>query len=307
MKTIPHREWTMYDRVILAIDESEEATNVARTGFELAQLLEIPVDIVHVLERSLLDALRSGDDRDRIRADRRELLAEIESQGADRGVDVASTLLEGSPADRITAFASETPNPVIVLGRQGRDSVARKFLGGVTERVLESGGTPVLIEPGTGQGTTNIPPSRMLVPTDGSENAERAFEPAAVLAAETGAAVHVLSVLDLQRAGGVFNAGGLNTTFVDRMEDVTRDAVESGRERLLELEPAIDVLTDFERSTDFDGVSGGIQSYARSNDVDLIVMGSHGRSNVKRQVLGSVTGTVLRSVDIPVLVVPRDR
>ncbi|MFW6004056.1 MAG: universal stress protein [Halodesulfurarchaeum sp.] len=297
----------MYDRVILAIDESEEATNVARTGFELARLLEIPVDIVHVLERSLLDALRSGDDRDRIRADRRELLAEIESQGADRGVDVASTLLEGSPADRITAFASETPNPVIVLGRQGRDSVARKFLGGVTERVLESGGTPVLIEPGTGRGTTSIPPSCMLVPTDGSENAERAFEPAAVLAAETGAAVHVLSVLDLQRAGGVFNAGGLDTTFVDRMEDVTRDAVESGRERLLELEPAIDVLTDFERSTDFDGVSGGIQSYARSNDVDLIVMGSHGRSNVKRQVLGSVTGTVLRSVDIPVLVVPRDR
>lgn len=307
MKAIPHRVSIMYDRVILAIDASEEATNVARTAFELARLLEVPVEIVHVLERSLLDALRAADDRDRIRADRRELLAEVESQGAELGVNVASTLLEGRPAERITAFASEQPNPVIVLGRQGRDSVSRKFLGGVTERVLESGGTPVLIEPGTGPGTTSMSPDRMLVPTDGSENAERAFEPAAALAAETGAAVHVLSVLDLQRAGGVFNAGGLDSEFVDRLAEVTREAVESGRDRLLELDPAIEVRTEIERSTDFDGVSGGIGSYARSNDVDLIVMGSHGRSNVKRQVLGSVTSTVLRSVDIPVLVVPRDR
>ncbi|MDZ7851041.1 MAG: universal stress protein [Halodesulfurarchaeum sp.] len=295
----------MYDRVILAIDSSEEATQAARTGFELARLLGARVKIVHVLDRSLLDALRSPADRDRIRAGRRELLEEIESAGVDRGVAVDSTLLEGRPAGRLIEFASAQPNPVIILGRQGRSSVSRKFLGGVTEKVLESGVAPVLVEPGTGPGVSRIPPSRILVPTDGSENAELAFDPAAELAGTTGAVVHVLSVLDLQRAGGVFNAGGLDTEFVDRLENAIRKAVESGRDRLRVRDPEIEVTTDLERSTDFDGVSGGIDSYARSRDIDLIVMGSHGRTNVKRQVLGSVTSTVLRSVEVPVLVIPR--
>lgn len=305
MKPLALLDYCMYDRVLLAIDSSEEATQAARTGVELARLLEAPVEIVHVLERSLLDALRSSADRDRIREERRELLEAIETVGADHGVEVNSTLLEGRPAGRIIEFASEQPNPVIVLGRQGRSSVSRKFMGGVTEKVLESGVAPVLVEPGTGPGVSSIPPSRILVPTDGSENAELAFDHAVAVWEKTGAAIHVLSVLDLQRAGGVFNAGGLDTEFIERLEQASREAVESGRDRLRERDPAIEVITDLERSTDFDGVSGGIESYARSRDIDLIVLGSHGRSNVKRQVLGSVTSTVLRSVDIPVLVIPR--
>ncbi|WP_139171321.1 universal stress protein [Natronorubrum texcoconense] len=40
-------------------------------------------------------------------------------------------------------------------------------------------------------------------------------------------------------------------------------------------------------------------------DVDAIITGSHGRSNLTRQLLGSVTSSVLRMDDIPVLVVER--
>ncbi|MFB6085544.1 MAG: universal stress protein [Halodesulfurarchaeum sp.] len=296
----------MCDRVILAIDSSDESRRAARTGIELAGILDVPIEVVHVLERSLLDALRSSGDRDQIRGERRELLAEVESMAKDRGIESTSKLLEGRPADRIESVATERSDPVIVLGRQGRSSISRRVLGGVTERVLGSAVAPVLVEPGDGPDEPTLPPSAILVPTDGSENAERAFEQVAELAGETGARVHVLSVLDLQQSGGVFDAGGLDPEFVNRQEEVSRNAVESGRERLLALDPSIEVSTDLERSSDFDGVSGVIASYADSRDIDLIVMGSHGRSNVKRQVLGSVTATVIRSVNVPVLVVPRE-
>ena len=46
-----------------------------------------------------------------------------------------------------------------------------------------------------------------------------------------------------------------------------------------------------------------IADYARSNDIDLIVMGSHGRSGVRRALLGSVTERTLRSTHVPVFVV----
>jgi len=55
-------------------------------------------------------------------------------------------------------------------------------------------------------------------------------------------------------------------------------------------------------------VSGGrphkvIGDYAENHDIDLIVMGSHGRAGVRRALLGSVTERTLRSTHVPVLVV----
>ena len=46
-----------------------------------------------------------------------------------------------------------------------------------------------------------------------------------------------------------------------------------------------------------------VADYADANDMDLVVMGSHGRSGVRRALLGSVTERVLRSTHAPVLVV----
>ncbi|MGM0371384.1 MAG: universal stress protein [Halobacteriota archaeon] len=296
----------MYDRIVVAVDSSEEAAHAARTGFALAALLSVPVDVVTVLEASILDALRSGADRERLRSDREELLAEVESRAED--VSISSTLLEGRPADRIVEFALEAgSNPLIVLGRQGRSSVSRRLLGGVTERVLERGAVPVLVDPGPGVAGSDFDPSRVLVPTDGSENAEVALPHAAGLARQFDAAVQLLSVIDLQRAGGVFNAGGLDTEFVEALENQAGTAVDAARETLEANEPELAVESTVRRSTDFEGVSGAICDHAATEHVDLVVMGSHGRSNVRRQLLGSVTGTVLRSIDVPTLVVPRSR
>ena len=295
----------MYDRVIVAVDESEEARRAARTGFALARLFEAPVRILNVLERSVLDVLRSEPDRDRLREERAELLDELEVEATESGVSVETSVLDGKPAEQIEAVAREEPNPIIVLGRQGRSTVSRKILGGVTERVIESGVAPVLVEPGVESITDPLALDRILVPTDGSPNAEAAFPHAGAIATETGSTVHILAVLDLQRAGGVFNAGGLGAEFVEQLESEAAQTLDSSVGLLAGHSPSLDIETAQRKSTNFDGVSGAIETYTEAVGIDLLVMGSHGRSNVSRQVLGSVTSTVLRSVDVPILVVPR--
>ncbi|WP_227380071.1 universal stress protein [Haladaptatus halobius] len=45
--------------------------------------------------------------------------------------------------------------------------------------------------------------------------------------------------------------------------------------------------------------------YADEHNIDIIVMGTHGRTGVKRALMGSVTETVVRHADIPVLTVSR--
>jgi nucleotide-binding universal stress UspA family protein len=49
-----------------------------------------------------------------------------------------------------------------------------------------------------------------------------------------------------------------------------------------------------------------ILTYANGSDIDVIVMGTHGRTGVKRALLGSVTEDVVRHSEIPVLTVHRD-
>ena len=113
----------------------------------------------------------------------------------------------------------------------------------------------------------------------------------------------MLNVVDIQAAGGVFHAGGLETEFVERLDARGQATVDSAARKIEEAAPALSVTTAVERTTSFEGVAAGVREYVQNHDIDLVVMGSHGRSNLRRQLIGSVASTVLRTVDVPVLVV----
>ncbi len=295
----------MYDRVVVAVDTSDHARHVTETGIAMAGFLDAPLEIVHVLERSILDAIRSGSDRKRVKRDRKAMLADLETMAADAGRPVTSRLEEGTPASQITRVASEEPGTLVVMGRQGRSGMKRSLLGGVTERVLGASPVPVVVDPSAETDRAQVGVEQILVPTDGSENAALAYPYAAAFATRTDASLAVLAVLDLQRAGGVFNAGGLPEAFVESLETNRDETLATAATELRESVSAVDVETFGRKTTGFDGVTGAIATFADENEVDLVVMGSHGRSNVRKQFLGSVTSTLLTMVDIPVLVVPR--
>lgn len=294
----------MFDRFVVAADGSDTARAAARISFDLAAAFDAPVDLLNVLERSLLDALRSDTDREKLRGERVDFLEDLAAEARERDLRATTTVLDGNPAARIADYADSRPGAVVVLGRQGRSSVSRQLLGGVTEGVIGAGTAPVLVVPGPRESApSNGGP--VLVPTDGSENARNAYPHAATLAAELDASIHLLSVLDVQRVGGVFDAGGLDRSVIDRFEADLRETLEAGRATLTERGPWTTIDTELRRTDEFEGISGQIRSAAQSVDAGWIVMGSHGRTNVKRQLVGSVTETLLRDVDVPVVVVPR--
>ena len=293
----------MYDRFVVAVDDSEDARAAAETGFDLAARFDVPVEVIHVLKRTALDALRSATDREQLREDREALVEAVAERGGDRGLRVSTTVLEGHPGRRIATYASQRPGAVVVLGRQGRSAVSKRVLGGVTERVLGRGTAPVLVHPGA-DGDVDVAAGPVLVPTDGSENAREAYPYATSFADAVEAAVHLLGVLDLQRVGGVINAGGLAPDHQRRLEEEWDALVAAERETLAASGPADEIRTAVRRARDFDGISGTVAEYVEETGVESIVMGSHGRSNLRQQLLGSVTRLVLRTVDAPVLVVP---
>ena len=294
----------MYDHVLIPVDGSDEATAAARRGLALARTFDATAEAVYVVDGRARRLTRTDRERDRLRDHGEAVLADVEALAADVGYPVTTALLEGKPSVRIDEHARETDAGLVVLGRQGMTGLGKRLLGGVTEQLLHRTAVPVLV---VSEGTREeqFDYSRILLPTDGSENAETATRHGAALADRYGAAVHVLNVVDIQAAGGTFNAGGLNEAFVERLEESGRDAVDSAADAIETTAPDVPVETAVERTDSFDGVAPGIREYVSDNDIDLVVMGSHGRSNLQRQLLGSVTSHLVRTVSVPVLVTPR--
>ena len=291
----------MYNRLLIAVDGSDEATHAARYGLELADIVGAAVDLVYVIPRRSLQMTRTERERTRLRERGNDILSAA-AELADADTAVETHLAEGTPAVEISSLAGDLSADLLVVGRQGMTGVGRRVLGGVTERVLARGEVPICVVP-LGESVPAADCDRLLVPTDGSDNAAAAVPHAAALATASAAAVDVLNVVDLQAAGGPFNVGGLDTAFIERLETRGADAVETIAENIADAAPEISVNTAIERMTDIHGAAAGIRAYVEANEIDLVVMGSHGRSNLRRGLLGSVASVVLQTVDIPVVIV----
>jgi nucleotide-binding universal stress UspA family protein len=140
---------------------------------------------------------------------------------------------------------------------------------------------------------------RILVPVDGSDSSMLAARYAAMLAGMSGAeilCIHaVISLPYMELKGG----GSVLATYLEEakrhsekwFDDVrtmaAKNNVKVTSETLLDVASIVDVIV----------------SYAASHKVDLIVMGTRGRSGVKRFLLGSVASGVLSHAQCPVLVV----
>jgi nucleotide-binding universal stress UspA family protein len=137
---------------------------------------------------------------------------------------------------------------------------------------------------------------RILLPTDGSEGNDRAVGEAIDLAAETGAELHVLFVVEELPYAPEMTEDRLEV----QLRGIGEEATETIRERAEEA--GVTAQTTIEDGTPHLEILG----YVDREMIDLVVMGTHGRNGLDKYLLGSVTERVVRSADVPVLTVRVD-
>ncbi|MFT4884283.1 MAG: nucleotide-binding universal stress UspA family protein [Natronomonas sp.] len=133
----------------------------------------------------------------------------------------------------------------------------------------------------------------ILVPTDGSTCSMAAVEEAIDHANAHDAQLHLLYVVDETRV-----PDGDQPELYDTLEAEGEEAIADARARA----KAADVRS-IRAAIGAGAPHEVILEYADDNEIDLIVMGTHGRSGLERALLGSVTERVLRTADQPVLTV----
>jgi nucleotide-binding universal stress UspA family protein len=141
---------------------------------------------------------------------------------------------------------------------------------------------------------------RVLLPTDGSAATEAAIEEAGRVATLSEATVHVLSVADSRNRFESPTAGLAPEAWERAEHDRAETAVAEAVEALPD-----DVTTE---SAVREGTPAtAILDYADDADVDVIVMGTHGRTGLDHYLVGSVTERVVRKSPVPVLTVRAER
>jgi nucleotide-binding universal stress UspA family protein len=138
--------------------------------------------------------------------------------------------------------------------------------------------------------------STILLPTDGSDGIPTIAEHAGSLARQYDATVHVLSVVDTRnRFEGP--TMGLGT---DAWEDAERDRAERA------VDDAVDALPEsvaVERHVESGVPHTEILEYADTAGIDLMVMGTHGRTGIDHYLIGSIAERVVRQSPVPVMTV----
>lgn len=135
---------------------------------------------------------------------------------------------------------------------------------------------------------------RILLPTDGSASMRPVIDHAAALADHHDATIHALYVLDtatLTRLPMETNWEVIS----DMLQQEGNSALEGVAERTQQV-PVEESLVEGSPSKE-------IVAYAEEYDVDVIVMGTHGRGGLDRLLLGSVAERVVRTSPVPVMTV----
>lgn len=142
---------------------------------------------------------------------------------------------------------------------------------------------------------------KILVPIDGSQPSMDAFEYAIEMAKKDGACIIALTVnrIPLSSYGLATPEGELQSS---REKEIVMES-EQRFEQLKQHAKQNNVELETELINSQMSIDGTIVEYAESKDIDLVIMGTRGRSGVKKLLLGSVASAVVTYSPCPVMIV----
>ncbi len=263
--------------ILLATDGSEFSAGAEREALKVAALSDAKLYVISIAEVNEVLMGMAPEVTEKIETRVSETLKRIKSKAESEGLKVETIFHEGEEPYRfIVEEAEKRAADAVVLGRRGLRGLKKLMMGSVTALVVGHSSVPVFVVPRAGR----LIFKKLLICTDGSEFSEKAYKKAFDIARKYGSKITAISVATTE--GELDNA----KNYVDR---VKAEAEKEG----LKVEPIAITGTPYE----------AITTTAQVKDVDLIVLGTHGRTGLKKLLMGSVAERVIGLAHCSVLVV----
>jgi nucleotide-binding universal stress UspA family protein len=240
--------------------------------------------------------LRAGTNGPSILERAKALLASAAEPARAAGVTATTEVALGRPVETLLADVQRNRRDLVVVGTRERSSLARNLLGSTALSLLRRAPAPVWVARRSHHETEKV----VLAAIGIGDLAVDVLRTARDVASATGAALHVLHVVDLP-AAAVLRAGAADREAVEWYRRQRRDRAETEVPRLV----AEALGEDAKCSTHLvDGeIADAVLDHARRLEADLVVMGSVVQSGVRALLLGSTAEKVLPAVETSLLLV----
>ena len=294
--------------IVAATDLSDNANAALRWAKEIANDHQAALHIVHASNLA-------GWSTDYLEIDARiptqvqqatqQKLDEIAQQYRQGGVQVSAEVRIGEPCDVILTTARARQADLIVVGTRGQRGLDYLLLGSTAQRVVQRATCPVLtIHPQAAE--KEKPIRRILVATDFSPEAEVACQSSLSLSRGEPSGTEVILMHAYLVPYELMDANG----FVS-----TNASLEQWETAQTDVEKRLERSAQSARETGTSVETLGLEGYppeaiiekAREYEVDLIAMGTHGRTGLTHVLLGSTAERVIQRAPCPVLTVRRSR
>ena len=285
----------MFKRIIVPVDGSTLAEQAIPYVEALGKALNTSIELVRVEDAGFAEDAAGpevgqgvGEIQATLRAAAGNYLEQVSSAIRKNGLTVSNSIESGSPASTIVAKGEKNPDALLAMATHGRSGIGRLLMGSVTESVLHTTISNMLIcrckpDPGS-----PVAIKHLIVPLDGSETAAQALPVAAGLAKGLGADIILVRVVprSQSREQYIEQSEMANRYFEDVKLDLSREGVVDVNDRTLMGEVAPAILDMSQEIADC-----------------LVVMTHKGHSAGREWVLGSVADKVIRSSAKPILLV----
>lgn len=283
-------------KILLPLDGSVFAERAAPVAQQLASALHADLLVVRVIPSltwayAAAGGPTSADVYERLLRDEElevdKYLSRWAQDGEALGIKTLTIAARGEATSALLDIISDEQADLVVMSTHGRTGAERFALGSVADRVMRGGSAPTLLLRSFHEGVAQAPIqlSHVVVPVDGSELAETAFDMVEALAGSVIKAITLLRVLPLEAGAGQTQDAR------NYLYDVARRL----RERLSATQ--VEITTALE----YGPVAERILEDAEQRR-DLIVMATHGDTGARRWAYGSVTDRVLHGARTPLLV-----
>ena len=279
-----------YRKILVAVDGSESSRNALLQAFRFAVDEKCWITVTSVVPPydGEVEILGVKDIRAALRKPCEDALADARKLAEQERALIKTVCEEGEAHERIVDLADAENCDLIIMGRRGLRPVERMLVGRITARVIGLSQREVLVVPNN----TTVGWKTIVLATDGSKYSALAAERAIAFAQSYGGELKVLSVVDVP------------TEFYAEAPQAVDDLVKKAKEYVAKVKLQAEAAGI--KAEAFVGEAEAheaITKLAREENADMIILGSHGRTGMRRLLMGSVAEKVIGYAHCPVLVV----
>ena len=284
-------------KILLATDGSEDAARATDAASDLAKRTGSELHVVHVWH-DVPGPYRHGFVKRELHRQGQEILdAEVRKIEEAGGTVTEAHLRGGRTSDEVVELSEELGVGLLVVGSRGMGTVRRILIGSHSEEIVHHAHVPVLV---VRRGEDVWPPSRVVVGEDFSDDACRAGEIAASIAAlHEASMVLIYAHPDLPEVP----PGETRDAVVRELDDIRSRDEERIGERAGELAEILGSRPEVRVSDDYPAAVI-LEAANEETPPPLVAVGSRGLAGIMRTRLGSVSTKVVTASPGPVLVVP---